>query len=107
MRKDCGLKMRDLKIDGGATANDFLCQFQSDILGINVVRPQGVETTACGAAYLAGLSVGFWKSTAQIKKNWKKGKIFEPKISKKDSSVLYANWLKAVKRTLSNPESVS
>ncbi|MEN6386256.1 MAG: glycerol kinase GlpK [Phycisphaerales bacterium] len=103
MQKDCGLKTKDLKIDGGATANDFLCQFQSDILGIKVIRPQGVETTACGAAYLAGLAVGYWKNTAEIKKNWKKGKIFEPKFTKKDSTYLYSNWLKAVKRTLSNP----
>jgi glycerol kinase len=102
MQKDSGLKIRDLKIDGGAVANNFLCQFQSDILGINVVRPQNLETTACGAAYLAGLAVGYWKNTTQIKKNWKKGRIFEPKMPKKDASVLYSNWLKAVKRTLSN-----
>jgi glycerol kinase len=72
------------------------------LLGINVVRPQNLETTACGAAYLAGLAVGYWKNTAQIKKNWKKDRIFSPKMSKKDISVLYSNWLKAVKRTLSN-----
>ncbi|HAL45052.1 MAG: glycerol kinase [Planctomycetes bacterium GWF2_42_9] len=102
MQKDSGLKIKDLKIDGGATANNFLCQFQSDILGINVVRPQGVETTACGAAYLAGLAVGYWKNTAQIKKNWKKGKIFSPVMARRDAEFMYANWLKAVKRTLSN-----
>jgi glycerol kinase len=102
MQRDCGLKIKDLKIDGGATANNFLCQFQSDILGINVIRPREIETTACGAAYMAGLAVGFWKSTADIKKNWKEGKVFKPKITEKDSILLYTNWLKAVKRTLTN-----
>lgn len=104
MQKDSGLKTADLKIDGGAVANNFLCQFQSDILGIKVIRPQVVETTSCGAAYLAGLAVGYWKNTAELKKNWKKGRVFAPKMSKKDSSSLYANWLKTVERTLSNTD---
>jgi glycerol kinase len=102
MQKDSGLKTADLKIDGGAVANNFLCQFQSDILGIKVIRPQVIETTSCGAAYLAGLAVGYWKSTTQINKNWKKGRVFAPKMSKKESSSLYANWLKAVERTLTD-----
>lgn len=100
MQKDSGLKIKNLKIDGGASANNFLCQFQSDILGIDVIRPHNIETTALGAAYLAGLAIGYWKNIADLKKNWKQGKIFQPRISKKDSAILYANWLKAVKRTL-------
>ena len=101
MKKDSGLRIKDLKVDGGAVANDFLCQFQSDILGIKVTRPRTIETTSCGAAYLAGLAVGYWKNTGEIKRFWKEGKSFRPKMSKKRSSELYANWLKAVKRTLS------
>lgn len=102
MQKDSGLKTTALKIDGGAVANNFLCQFQSDILGIKVIRPQIIETTSCGAAYLAGLAVGYWKNTAQIKKNWKKGRVFTPKMSKGQALSLYVNWLKAVKRTLTD-----
>jgi glycerol kinase len=101
MQKDSGLKIRDLKIDGGAVANNFLCQFQSDILGVNVIRPKTIETTACGAAYLAGLAVGYWKNTAELKKYWKKDRVFSPEMSRSESSELYGNWLKAVKRTLS------
>jgi glycerol kinase len=101
MQKDSGLKIKDLKIDGGAVANDFLCQFQADILGVSVIRPKVIETTSCGAAYLAGLAVKLWKNTNEIKKNWKKEKTFKPKMSKKDAATLYSNWLKAVKKTLS------
>jgi glycerol kinase len=101
MQKDSGLKIRDLKIDGGAVANNFLCQLQSDILGVSVIRPKTIETTACGAAYLAGLAVGYWKNTAEIKKQWKKDRVFRPEMSKSESSELYGNWLKAVERTLS------
>ncbi|MBN1456695.1 MAG: glycerol kinase GlpK [Sedimentisphaerales bacterium] len=101
MQKDSGLKIKNLKIDGGAVENDFLCQFQADILGVNVIRPKVIETTSCGAAYLAGLAVKLWKNTNEIKKNWKKQKVFKPNLSKKDAQKLYSNWLKAVKRTLS------
>jgi len=101
MRKISGLKIKDLKVDGGAAANNFLCQFQSDILGINVVRPEGIETTSMGAAYLAGLATGYWKKTEDIKKCWKKDRIFRPKMNKKDASRLYAGWTRAVKKALS------
>ena len=103
MQKDSKLKIRSLKIDGGAAANGFLCQFQSDILGIDVVRPKVIEITSLGAAYLAGLATGFWKSTAEIKTCWKLDKIFKPKISKKSAAALYAQWLAAVERTRSHP----
>ena len=100
MQKDSGLKIKELKIDGGAVVNNFLCQHQADILGIDVVRPREVQLTSLGAAYLAGLAVGYWKNSAQIKKLWKKDRSFTPKISKKHSEELYEGWLKAVKQTL-------
>ena len=101
MQKDSGLKTKDLKIDGGAVANDFLCQLQADILGVSVIRPKTIETTASGAAYLAGLAVGYWKNSTELKKYWKKDRVFKPAMSSKEAKELYANWLKAVKRTLS------
>ncbi|MGD2278510.1 MAG: glycerol kinase GlpK [Candidatus Omnitrophota bacterium] len=100
MRKDAKLAIKDLKVDGGAVGNDFLCQFQSDILGVNVIRPTVIETTSLGAAYLAGLAVGYWKSSNEIRKCWKKDKVFKPKMSKKDANSLYKGWLEAVGRTL-------
>ncbi|MFH1478734.1 MAG: glycerol kinase GlpK [Candidatus Omnitrophota bacterium] len=100
MEKDSGLKIKNIKIDGGASANDFLCQFQSDILGISVVRPRVTETTSQGAAFLAGLYIGYWKNLQDIKKIWKKDKIFRPGLSSKKRKTLYDGWLKAIKRTL-------
>jgi len=100
MQKDSGLKIKDLKIDGGAAANGFLCQFQSDILGVGIVRPKVIETTSLGAAYLAGLAVGYWKNTQEIKKCWSADKVFKPKMSKKQSGLLYADWKKAVEKAL-------
>ena len=102
MQKDSGLKIRNLKVDGGAAANDFLCQFQADILGITLVRPKIIETTSLGAAYLAGLATGFWKNTGQIKKCWQRDKIFRPKMKKDAAAALYQGWRKAVQRTLSD-----
>jgi len=102
MQKDSGLKIKDLKVDGGASANGLMCQFQSDIMRINVVRPKVIETTSLGAAYLAGLAVGFWKNTAEIKKCWKKDCVFVPRMPVKLSDQLYKGWLSAVKRTLTN-----
>ena len=100
MRKDSGLKIKDIKIDGGASADNFLCQFQADILGINVIRPRSIETTSLGAAYLAGLAVGYWKNLREIKKYWIKDKVFTPNMKRKNAEELYAGWLKAVKKTL-------
>ena len=100
MRKDSGLKIKDLKVDGGASANNFLCQFQADMLGINVVRPKVIETTSLGAAYLAGLATGYWKNTSEIKRCWEKDRIFKPKMSKSNALDFYKGWVKAVKRTL-------
>jgi len=101
MQKDSRLKIRSIKIDGGAAANNFLCQFQSDILSVDVVRPKVIESTSLGAAYLAGLATGFWKSAADIKKYWKCDKTFKPRMAKKAAQALYDQWLAAVRRTLS------
>jgi glycerol kinase len=101
MEKDSGFKIKELKVDGGASVNNFLCQFQADIMRSNVVRPKVIETTSLGAAYLAGLAIGYWKNTGQIKKHWQKDKIFVPRMPKKISDGLYAGWLNAVARTLS------
>jgi glycerol kinase len=98
MQKDSGIKARELRVDGGATRNDFLCQFQADVLGIPVVRPVITETTALGAAYLAGLAVGFWKSEKEIASQWQEEKRFEPKMKKADRDRLYEGWQAAVAR---------
>ncbi|MFA5388343.1 MAG: glycerol kinase GlpK [Candidatus Omnitrophota bacterium] len=100
MRKDSGLKIKSLKIDGGASANDFLCRFQADILRINVVKPRVTETTSLGAAYLAGLALGYWKDTSEIKRLWKKDRVFMPEMSGEKADSLYKGWLDAVRRTL-------
>lgn len=101
MQKDSGIKTRELRVDGGATRNDFLLQFQADILGIPVVRPMITETTALGAAYLAGLAVGFWKNEKEIAKQWQVEKRFEPKMKKSERERLYAGWQEAVSRVRS------
>jgi glycerol kinase len=101
MRKDSRLAPRELKVDGGVAANDFLCGFQADILGHPVVRPRTVETTALGAAYLAGLAVGFWKDAAEIKRLWAADRTFAPEMTRAEAARLYAGWQAAVRRTLS------
>lgn len=100
MEKDAGIKIKNLKVDGGATANDLLCQFQSDILRVNVVRPEVIEITSLGAAYLAGLAIRYWKDSDEIKKCWKADKIFKPKMPVKKSDALYHGWLDAVNKAL-------
>lgn len=100
MQKEAAVKVKSLKIDGGAASNDFLCRFQADILGMDVIRPKVTETTSLGAAYLAGLAVGYWKNTREIKKCWQVDKIFRPKMRGKDRKALISGWEKAVKRTL-------
>ncbi len=100
MCKDSGLATDSLKVDGGAVANNFLCQFQANILGIDVVRPSTIETTALGAAYLAGLAVGFWSDSNEIRACWHKDRVFSPSISQPEADALYAGWQDAVRRTL-------
>jgi glycerol kinase len=101
MQRDSGITLRELRIDGGAAQNNLLCQFQADILGVPVVRPVVSETTALGAAYLAGLAVGFWKSESAIAGHWQVEKRFEPKMKRSERERLYDGWLNAVARTRS------
>ena len=102
MEKDSGLKIKSLKVDGGAAGNDLLCQLQSDILRVNVVRPEVIEITSLGAAFLAGLAIGYWKSSRDLKKCWKIDRVFMPRMPKAAAERLYSGWLEAVKRTLSS-----
>lgn len=99
MRADSGLDLKTLRVDGGATSNDFLMQFQADILGVPVQRPTVTETTALGAAYLAGLAVGFWKSQPEIAQQWSVDATFEPRMSADQREHLYAGWQRAVERS--------
>ena len=102
MTLDAGIPLKELKVDGGASRNNLLMQFQADILGTRVIRPKVVETTAMGAAYLAGLAVGYWSSIDEIRKQWQIDRVFEP--SWEEEKVLQAKegWRDAVKRTLSD-----
>ena len=101
MEKDSGISMHTLKVDGGASANDFLMQFQSDILNIGVIRPQCIETTALGAAYLAGLAVGYWTDKEEIRKNWKIERRFHSGIDENRRRDLVKGWRRAVRCALS------
>ncbi len=100
MKKDSKVDLTTLRVDGGASANDLLMHFQADILGTTVQRPEVIETTALGAAYLAGLAVGYWKKS-EITKNWKIDESFEPEMDNKERTKLYKGWQVAVKRTMS------
>jgi glycerol kinase len=98
MQKDAGITLTELRVDGGATANDLLMQFQADILGVPVVRPTVLETTALGAGYLAGLAVGYWKDAADVAANWRVDRVFEPAMPASRVAELAAGWNKAVGR---------
>ncbi|MCC7206698.1 MAG: glycerol kinase GlpK [Anaerolineae bacterium] len=98
MMRDAGLKLEKLRVDGGASANDWLMQFQADILGAPVERPAIVETTALGAAYLAGLAVGFWQSAQEVASQWALDRDFEPAMSADQRDSLYQGWGRAVER---------
>ena len=99
MRTDSGIELTALKVDGGATVNDFLMQLQADILGVPVVRPTVSETTALGAAYAAGLAVGFWSGLDDLRANWGIDRTFEPAWSEEQRAAGYSGWVKAVART--------
>jgi len=100
MEKDAGITLTELRVDGGATANDLLLQFQADILGVPVVRSRVRETTALGAAYLAGLAVGYWKSDADITSHWQADRRFEPAMPRAQAAALRAEWERAVSRAM-------
>ena len=99
MEKDSGVKLTALKVDGGMVFNELLMQFQSDILDVPVVRPKVAETTALGAAYAAGLAVGFWKDYKELRANWGRDKEWKPNMTSKKREGLYSGWKKAVTRT--------
>lgn len=101
MEADSGIELTTIKVDGGAVANDFLMQFQADIVGVPVHRPEVIETTALGAAYLAGLAVGFWDSKEAVVDSWALGKEFRPMMPEEDRKAAYEGWLAAVERTKS------
>jgi glycerol kinase len=98
MQADARFPVGELRVDGGAARNDLLLQFQADLLGVPVVRPSNTETTAQGAANLAGLSVGLWRSTAELAANWRVERRFEPAMSREVAAVHLARWSKAVDR---------
>ena len=100
MEKDSGIDLKSLKVDGGASANDFLMQFQADIVNTQVRRPACIETTALGAAYLAGLAVGYWKNRDEIRENWQIGASFAPEMDEEDCKKLLKGWHRAVKCAL-------
>ena len=97
VENETGIKVKELRVDGGAVRNSFLMQFQSDILGIPVVIPQVTETTSLGAAYIAGLKVGYWENLKEIKDNWKVEKIYTPSMNKSKIDELYRGWSQAIK----------
>ena len=98
MTADSGVTLKALRVDGGAVVNNLLMQFQADILGVTVQRPKVAETTALGAAYLAGLAVGFWSSQQELAEHWAVDRTFEPQMSADQREKLYAGWKRAVER---------
>jgi glycerol kinase len=99
MNADSGVPLTALKVDGGMVFNDTLMQFQADILGVPVIRPTVAETTALGAAYAAGLAVGFWAKVEDLRANWGKDKEWKPEMAKAEREKLFKGWKKAVTRT--------
>ena len=98
MSADSGIALAELRVDGGATANDLLMQIQADVLGVPVVRPRVTETTALGAAYQAGLAVGFWEDEAEIASLWSRDRVFEPRMPESLARERLADWRRAVER---------
>ena len=99
MHKDSGVELKELRVDGGMVVNELLMQFQTDILGVPVVRPKINETTALGATYAAGLAVGFWRDESELRTKWAADKTWKPKMNEEKRERLYQGWLKAVERT--------
>lgn len=99
MEKDSGKPTQELRVDGGATANNFLMQFQADLLGCEIKRPKIIETTAIGAAFLAGLAVGFWKNQEELQELWEADQSFKPNMEAEKRDQLIHFWHKAVERS--------
>jgi glycerol kinase len=99
MTDDSGVELTELKVDGGMVGNELLMQFQADILGVPVVRPTMAETTALGAAYAAGLAVGYWSGLGELRRNWSKGRRWHPRMDAAARERELRNWRKAVTRT--------
>ena len=99
MERETGIRLESLRVDGGASRNDLLMQIQADIIGRPVVRSAVPETTALGAAYLAGLGVGLWKGLDDIATRWRADKTFEPRLSREERDQRYAGWQRAIERT--------
>jgi glycerol kinase len=99
MGRESGIPLRELRADGGAVGNRFLMQFQSDILGVTVEVPAVAETTAVGAAYLAGIAVGFWSGREELEAKWQMGQRYEPRMKESERNRLYARWQEAVERS--------
>ena len=97
MESDAGMKIRELRVDGGATANNLLMQFQADIMETQVIRPKVTETTALGAAYLAGLAIGFWDSVETIRKQWQEDAKFTPSMDAEKRTALTKDWQRAIR----------
>jgi glycerol kinase len=100
MEADAGLPIKELRVDGGATINNLLMQFQCDLLQVPVIRPEVYETTALGAAYLAGLGVGYWESTADIQQQWKAAKEFHPQRTTEEMRSFTRGWERAIKASI-------
>jgi glycerol kinase len=98
MQKDSGIALKELRVDGGATRNDLLMQFQADVLGVPVVRPRQLESTAQGAAFLAGLGVGFWKDSDDLARHWAAERIFQPAMPAQSRQRLRSGWSRALER---------
>jgi glycerol kinase len=98
MQRDAGVALAELRVDGGATANGLLMQFQADLLGVPVVRPRVLETTALGAAYLAGLAADVWRSREDIATQWQASRVFEPRMSRDEAAARLEGWSRAVER---------
>lgn len=99
MERDAGVPLKELRVDGGGSANDFLMQFQSDVLGVPVIRPAVTETTALGAAYLAGLQVGYWEDVETVSRQWRQDGRFEPAMEAPRRAASLERWRLAVARS--------
>ena len=98
MERDAGIDLTELRVDGGASSNNLLMQLQADVLGCPVVRPRNVESTALGAAYLAGLATGVWPDRETIRSQWREDRRFEPRWSQAERDERYSMWLRGVER---------